>query len=125
MFPYHWQGQWCFDAWAVFHGLPYDDDIDNIVISQWIFRNTKFCQKGVKLYELDWMHIAERYREYIQFKTETNQRKQRLSEVFDLWRRKTVVYQTKLIRQKGKICAKVAAARARGSTEKEIYLTLI
>ena len=96
-----------------------------MVISHWVYANTSFGEKGVKDTDLDWMSIAQQYKTYLKQQTQERQRKEELTRVFRCWKRQTVVFQKRRQRQIGRICANIAAARARGSEEEEFILALI
>ena len=125
MFPYYEQGVWCFDAWAEYYNLPFHNDLDNIVITQWLYAHTTFGDKGVKPINLDWNNIAVKYKEYVKKSNAQYHRKQALRKIFVAWRHSTTWFKKSKVRDTGRICAQIAAARARGSDEDEIFLSLI
>ena len=102
------------------------DAFDNLRIYLFLRSSTTFNDgRPRSLYSYDWTELARKYRLYLRYIKAEQRRKEDLKELFYAWMRQTKAIQIKKVRQLGKICANIAAARARGSTEPEIFLCLI
>ena len=91
----------------------------------WMKQNTRFGETGVKIFEIDCASVAAAYKRYLHAEKQREKNKTRLTDAFVAWRVSTAYFQEKEVRQMGRICANIAAARARGSKEPEWFLALI
>ena len=126
MYPYLTaQGLWMFDEWAEYYNIPCTNLLDNLNIMVWLRSETELADKNIKLHQVNWKTMALRYKKYLRRTLQAEQQKQQMSEIFGTWRRRTASCQMRETRRLGIACAKMAAARARSSTESEMFLSLI